>query len=50
MARALIIALLLAGCASKTDGRSLICIGFCSEQSLKTETTPPEKESNNGPK
>jgi hypothetical protein len=41
MARALIlITLLLAGCASKTDGRSLICVGFCSEQAIKTETTP----------
>jgi hypothetical protein len=54
MARSLIlITLLLAACSTTSEGRSLICLGFCSEQSLKTESTPrtePTKEMKDGPK
>ena len=33
----LLIALLLSGCSTTTDTRSLSCVGFCSDQAVRAE-------------
>jgi hypothetical protein len=47
----LLMILLLSGCAGTTshETRSLICLGFCTEQRMEHKATPKEKpnEANN---
>lgn len=36
----LVLSLFLVGCAGKTEGRSLVCLGFCSEQAVRVDRRP----------
>ena len=36
----ILVVLLLSGCASKNEARSLLCFGFCSEQAFNRDVTP----------
>ena len=36
----ILVVLLLSGCASKNEARSLFCFGFCAEQSFNRDVTP----------
>jgi len=41
---AVILILLISGCASKNEARSLICFGFCTEQAFNRDVESPSKE------
>jgi hypothetical protein len=39
-----LIILMLAGCSTTMEGRSLVCVGFCTDQAVKTERKGNEKD------
>jgi len=40
----------LTGCTTTTETRSLVCFGFCSEQSIKRESASSDQMKYNQPK